>query len=142
MIHQPAPARPRPARGGIPRIRTWATSLAVAAIASLAAAPAALAVPLPPPGGDAGAPPPPPPPAPAVAHLPLWAVITIVAATVVLSAATTLITLALERRHRCRRTATAPVGPQAGAQRLPAMAASSAGQDDILSSHQHPADSR
>ena len=51
MIHHSASSQPRPAARGIPRIRRWATGLAVAATASLAGAPAALAVPLPPPGG-------------------------------------------------------------------------------------------
>ena len=127
MIHHSASSRPHPAGSGIPRTRRWATGLAVAALASLAGAPAALAGPLPPPGGAVTDPiPPPPPPAPAAAHLPLWAVVAIVAATVVLSVATTLITLALEHRRRARRTPAATAGP-------------SAGQDDILSSHQHQA---
>ena len=68
--------------------------------------------PLPPPGGPVTDPVPPPlPPAPPAAHLPLWAVITIVAATAVLSVATTLITLSLEHRHRARRTPAA-AGPR------------------------------
>jgi len=134
MIHHSASSQPRPAGRGIPRIRRCATGLAVAAIASLAGAPAALAGPLPPPGGPVTDPvPPPPPPAPAAAHLPLWAVVTIVAATAVLSVATTLITLALEHRHRARRTpAAAP-----GAPTRPATAEPPAGQGEILSSHQH-----
>jgi hypothetical protein len=37
------------------------------------------------------------------AHFPLWAVIAIVAATVVLSVATTLVTLAIEHMHQARR---------------------------------------
>ena len=116
MIHHSASSQPRPAGRGIPRIRRCATGLAVAAIASLAGAPAALAGPLPPPGGPVTDPvPPPPPPAPAAAHLPLWAVVTIVAATIVLSVATTLITLALEHRRRTRRTPP-PAGQQTGAQ--------------------------
>jgi hypothetical protein len=48
----------------------------------------------------------------AAAHLPLWAVVTIVAATAVLSVATILITLTLEHRYRARRTpAAAPGAP-------------------------------
>jgi hypothetical protein len=149
MIHRSAPAWPRPAGRGIPRIRRWATGLAVAAIASLAGAPAALAVPLPPPGGAVTDPvSPPPPPAAAAAYLPLWAVVAIVAATAVLSVATTLITLALEHRRRARRTPAA-AGPQPGAQTPSATAGPPAGQGDILSSHQrqagydmHRADSR
>jgi hypothetical protein len=116
MIHHSASPQPRPAGRGIPRIRRRATGLAVAAIASLAGAPAALAGPLPPPGGTVTDPiPVAPPPAPAAAHLPLWAVVTIVAATAVLSVATTLITLALEHRRRTRRTPP-PAGQQTGAQ--------------------------
>jgi len=48
--------------------------------------------------------PPPPPSTAALAHLPLWAVVAMVAGTMVLSAATTLITLAVERMRRTRRT--------------------------------------
>jgi hypothetical protein len=140
MIHHSAPSRPRPAGRGIPRVRRWAAGLAVAAIASLAGAPPALAGPLPPPGGAVTDPvPPPPPPAPAAAHLPLWAVVTIVAATAVLSVATTLITLSLEHRRRTRRTPAATAGPSAGAQTPSATAEPPAGQGDILSSHQHQA---
>jgi hypothetical protein len=138
MIDQSASSQPRPAGRGIPRIRRWAAGLAVAAIASLAGAPAALAGPLPPPGVPVSDPVPPPPPAPAAAYLPLWAVITIVAATAVLSAGTTLITLAVEHRHRARRTPAA-AGPQAGMQQPSATAEPPAWQGDILSSHQHPA---
>jgi hypothetical protein len=137
MIHHSAPSQPRPAGRGIPRIRRRATGLAVAAIASLAGVPAALAVPLPPPGGPVTDPVPPPPPAPAAAYLPLWAVVTIVAATAVLSVATTLITLSLEHRHRTRRTPAVAAGPQAGAHTPSAMAEPPAGQGEILSSHQH-----
>jgi hypothetical protein len=139
MIHHSASSRPHSAGRGIPRIRRWVAGLAVAALASLAGAPAALAGPLPPPGGAVTDPvPPPPPPAPAAAHLPLWAVVAIVAATAVLSVATTLITLAVEHRHRARRTPAA-AGPQAGMQPPSATAEPPAGQGDILSSHQHPA---
>ena len=149
MIHHSASSQPRPAGRGIPRIRRRAAGLAVAAIASLAGAPAALAGVLPPPGGAVTDPvPPPPPPAAAAAYLPLWAVVAIVAATAVLSVATTLITLALEHRHRARRTPAA-AGPQPGAQAPSATAEPPAGQGEILSSHQylagydrHRADSR
>ena len=137
MIHHSAPSRPRPAGRGIPRIRRWAAGFAVAAIASLAGAPAALAGVLPPPGGAVTDPvPPPPPPAAAAAYLPLWAVVAIVAATAVLSVATTLITLALEHRLRGRRTPAA-AGPRPGAHTPSATAEPPAGQGDILSSHQH-----
>ena len=138
MIHHSASFRPHPAGRGIPRTRRWATGLAVAALASLAGAPAALAGVLPPPGGAVTDPvPPPPPPAPAAAYLPLWAVVAIVAATAVLSVATTLITLALEHRRRARRTPAATAGLSAGAQIPSATAEPPAGQGEILSSHQH-----
>ena len=55
------------------------------------------------------------------------------AATAVLSVATTLITLTLEHRYRARRTlAAAP-----GAPTRPATAEPPAGQGEILTSHQH-----
>jgi hypothetical protein len=111
MIHHSASSQPRPTGRGVARIRRWATGLAVAAIASMAGAPAALARPLPPPGGAVTDPVPPPPPSPpAAAHLPLWAIVTIVAATAVLSVATTLITLSLEHRRRARRSHEHPAG--------------------------------
>jgi hypothetical protein len=138
MIQHSAPSRPRPAGRGIPRARRWATGLAVTAIASLAGAPAALAVPLPPPGGAVTDPvPPPPPPAPAAAYLPLWAVVAIVAATAVLSVATTLITLSLEHRLRGRRTPASVPGAPPGVPTRPATAEPPAEQGEILSSHQH-----
>src|SRR5690348_6184471 len=140
MIHHSASSQPRPAGRGIAGIRRWATSLAVAAIASLAGAPAALAGPLPPPSGPVTDPVPPPPPAPTAAHLPLWTVVTIVVATAVLSVATTLITLSLEHRRRARRSPAALAGPQPGAQTPSVTADPAAGQGEILSSHQHPAD--
>ncbi|HZC63093.1 MAG TPA: hypothetical protein VE464_15765 [Streptosporangiaceae bacterium] len=138
MIHHSASSQPRPAGRGIPRIRRWAAGLAVAAIASLAGAPSALAGILPPPGGAVTDPvPPPPPPAPAAAHLPLWAVVTIVAATIVLSVGTTLVTLSLEHRRRARRTPASAPGAQPGAPTRPATAEPPAEQGEILSSHQH-----
>jgi hypothetical protein len=139
MIHHSASSQPRPAGRGIPRIRRWATGLAVAAIASLAGAPAALANPLPPPGGVVTDPvlPPPPPSATAAAYLPLWAVVAIVAATAVLSIATTLITLSLEHRRRARHTPAAGPGAPPGAPTRPATAEPPAEQGEILSSHQH-----
>ena len=60
------------------------------------------------------------------------------AATAVLAVATTLITLALEHRRRARRTPAA-AGPQPGTQSPSATTEPPAGQDDILSSHQHQA---
>jgi hypothetical protein len=63
--------------------------------------------------------------------------VAIVAATAVLSVATTLITLALEHRRRTRRTPAATAGPSAGAQIPSATTEPPAGQGEILSSHQH-----
>jgi hypothetical protein len=123
MIHQPA-SQPRPAGRGIPRIRRWATGLTVAATAVLAGANAALAGPRPAP--DGGGTPPPPPPYTTAAHLPLSAVIALVAATIVLSVATTLITLSLEQTRRTRCTLAAPAEPPAGT-------------GDILASHHYRA---
>ena len=138
MIHHSTSSQPRPAGRGIPRTRRWATGLAVAALASLAGTPAALAGPLPPPGGAVTDPVPPPPPSPpAAAYLPLWAVVAIVAATAVLSVATTLITLSLEHRLRGRRTPASAPGALPGAPTRPATAEPPAGQGEILSSHQH-----
>ena len=134
MIHRPASSQPRLARRGIWRPRrtlTTLSGLAVFLTAAIGLAPAASAA-LPPPEPPAPVPPP-PLPITVPAHLPLWAIIAIVAATAVLSAATTLITLALEHRHRARRTpAAAP-----GAPTRPATAEPPTGQGEILSSHQH-----
>jgi len=69
------------------------------------------------------------------AHFPLWAVIAIVAATVVLSVATTLITLSLEQMRRARRTPAAVAEPQAGAQVPSTMAEPESEQGEILASH-------
>jgi hypothetical protein len=75
-----------------------------------------------------------------VAHFPLWAIVALVAATVVLSVATTLVTLSLEHMRRARRTPVAAAGSQAGAQTPSATAEPEAGQGEILASHQHLAD--
>ncbi len=120
MIHQPA-SQPRPARRGFPSIRRWATGLTMTAMALLARAPAALAVPLPPP--DGGGPVILPPPVTTAAHLPPWTVAALVTATIVLSVATTLITMSVEQMRRARRT--------------PAAAEARAGTGDILSSHHY-----
>ena len=144
MTHQPASSQPRLTERRIPRIYRRATGLAVMALAFLAAAPAALAIPLPPPdGGGPPGPPPPPPSTTAVAHLPLRAVVAIVVATVVLSVATTLVTLSLEHMRRARIAAAA--APQPVAQTSPTTAEPQAGQADVISSHHydvHRADRR
>jgi len=144
MIHRPAPPQPRLAARGIPRTRrslTISGGLGVFLAAVIGLAPAASATHVPP--GPPVAPPVPPPP-PAVttvaAHFPLWAVIAIVAATVVLSVATTLVTLAIEHMHRARRTPAAMAPPQAGAQAPSATAEPEAEPAGILS-RQHSADS-
>jgi hypothetical protein len=123
MIHQPVSSQPRPAGRGLPRIRRWATGLTVTATAVLAGANAALAGPRPAPDGGG---PLPPPPVTATAHLPLSAVVALVTATIVLSVATTLITMSLEQTRRAHRTLAAPAEPQAGT-------------GDILASHHYPA---
>jgi len=124
MIHQPASSQPRRTERRTPRFRRWATGLTVTAAAVLAGAPAALAGPRPAP--DGGGPLLPPPPVTAAAHLPAWAIAAIVAATVVLSVATTLITLSVERMRKSRHTAVAAAEPQAG-------------HGDILTSHHYRA---
>jgi len=139
MIHRPASPQPRRTGRGIPRTRrtlTTVSGLAVFLTTAIGLAPAASAIHVPPPGGG-GAPPPPPPATTAAAHFPLWAVVAIVAATVVLSVATTLITLSLEHLRRARRTPAAMGEPQASAQTPPATAEPVAEQADILTNHQH-----
>jgi hypothetical protein len=87
------------------------------------------------------APPPSPPPAAAAAHFPLWAVVAMVAGVVVLSVATTLITLSLEHLRRARRMpAAAATEPQVDAPTPATTADPGAGQGEILSSHPHLAD--
>jgi hypothetical protein len=51
-----------------------------------------------------------------VAHFPLLVIVALVAGTVVLSVATTLVTLSLEHMRRARRTPAAATEPQAGVQ--------------------------
>jgi hypothetical protein len=140
MIHRPASSQPPPTGRGFPRARrtfTTAGGLAVFLAAAIGLAPAASAV-LPPPEPPV-APAPPPPPT-VVAHFPLWATVALVAATVVLSVATTLVTLAREHVRRSPRTPAAAAEPQAGAQTPSATAEPEAGQGEILASHQHLAD--
>jgi hypothetical protein len=140
MIHRPAPRQPRRARRGVSRTRQTLTALSGLAAfltAAITLAPAASAI-LPPPEPSAAPVPPPPPPPTVPAHFPLWAAIAIVAATVVLSVATTLVTLALEHRHRAHHTPAA--GPQPGASSPSTTAEAQAGPGEILTSHQHLAD--
>ena len=119
MIHRTTSSRPRPAGRHIPRIRrTLATlgGLAVFLTAAIGLPSTAWATPAPP--EPSFAPVPPPPAAAAPAHFPPWAVAAILAATIVLSVATTLITLALGYARRARREAAAITGPQASARTL------------------------
>jgi hypothetical protein len=102
MSHQPAPSHPR----RIPRTLAGLGGLAVCLAAAIGLAPAAQAAPSPPTPSFAPAPPL-PPPAAVPAHFPSWAIAAILAATIVLSVATTLITLALERLRWARREAAA-----------------------------------
>jgi hypothetical protein len=60
-----------------------------------------------------------------------------VAATVVLSAATTLITLALEHLHQARRMPAAAAEPQAGQVNPAATPPPDAGPGEILASHHY-----
>jgi hypothetical protein len=100
MNHQPAPAQPP----RIPRTLARPGGLAGCLTAAAGLAPAARATHSPP-APSFGPVPPLPPPATAPAHFPPWAIAAILAATVVLSVATTLITLALERLRWARREA-------------------------------------
>jgi hypothetical protein len=140
MIHRSASSQPYLARRAIPRARrTFITlsGLGVFLAATIGLAPAAWAT----------FPPPEPPPAPGtatdptvVAHFPPWAIVALVAGTVVLSVTTTLVTLSLEHMRRARRTPAAATEPQAGVQSPSATAGPEAGQGEILASHQHLAD--
>ena len=138
MNHRPASSQPRRAARRILRARQALTALgglAVFLTLAIGLAPAALASlpPLPP-----GTPAPPPPPSTATpAHLPLWAVVAIVAATVVLSVATTLITLAVEHMRRARHTPAAAADPQPVAASLSATPGLQAGQGEIIASHHY-----
>jgi hypothetical protein len=108
MNHQPAPSQPRL----IPRTLAGLGGLAVCLATAIGLAPAAWATPSPPAPSLTPAPPL-PPPAVAPAHFPPWAIAAILAATMVLSVATTLITLALERLRWARREAAAIPEPHA-----------------------------
>jgi hypothetical protein len=139
MNDRPAPPQPHPAARATPRTprisRTLAAfgGLAVLLAAAIGLAPAAWAT-LPPPEPSV-APLPPPPPAALPAHFPPWAIAAILAATIILSVATTLITLALEHTHRVRRETAATPEPQPSTPALLARPASYAGPAEILSSH-------
>jgi len=141
MNHRPASSQPHRARLGIIRTRRALTALAGLAViltTAIGLAPAASARPWPPP--DLPAPPPPPPPAAAApAHLPLWAVVAMVAATVVLSVATTLITLAVEHMRRVRHTSAVAADSEFVAPGPSVTLGPEAGQGEILASHHYKA---
>ena len=140
MSHPPAPTRSRPAGRCIPRTRLMITTLsglAVSLTAAIGLAPVASATRVP--AGSPVAPPPPPPPATAAAHFPLWAVVTIVAATIVVSVATTLVTLALDQMRRGRRIPLPPAEPQIGAPFSAITSEPGAEQGEVISSHHYAA---
>lgn len=122
---------------------TSLSGLAAFMAIAIGLAPAASAINVPPPGisGATVAPPPPPPPSQATtvpAHLPLWAIVTIIAATVVLSVATTLITLSLARLRRVRR-APGPAPEPASAPIPTATPEPEAAQDEALTGRPYAA---
>jgi hypothetical protein len=141
MTHQPAPPKPRRASRGIPCARRTLTTLGglgVFLTAAIGLAPAAWAT-FPPPEPPV-APPPSAPPAAAAAHLPRWVVVAMVAGVVVLSVATTLITLSLEHLRRARRMPATATEPPAVAPTPVTTDDPEAGQGEILSSHADLAD--
>ena len=109
MNRHPAPSQ----RHYVPRTLSGLGGLTICLATTVALAPAAWAAPTPPTPSFAPAPPL-PPPATVPAHFPLWAIAAILAATIALSVATTLITLALERLRWARRQAAAIPEPHAG----------------------------
>ena len=136
MIHRPASSQLLPASRGIPRTSRMLSvlgGLAVFPATAIGLAPAALAAP--PPPEPSVAPPPLGLPASVPAPFPPWAIAAILAATIVLSAATTLITLALDHTRRARRRATAIPEPQASTQTPFTASAGYDGQAEILDSH-------
>ena len=134
MIHRLASSPPRLARRHIPGIRRTLTTLgglAVFVTAAISFAPTAWATPAPPEPSFAPVPPL-PPPAAVPAHFSPWAIAALLAATIALSVAATLITLALEHARWARREAAAIPEPRASA-RSPVT--TPAHRDEILSSH-------
>jgi hypothetical protein len=135
MTHQPAPPKPLRASRGIPRARralTMLGGLGVFLTVAIGLAPAAWAMSPPP---EPPVAPPSPPPAAAAAHFPLWAVVAMVAGVVVLSVATTLVTLSLEHLRRARRMSATATEPPAVAPTPVTTDDPEAGQGEILSSH-------
>ena len=127
MNHRPESSQPRRAGRGIARTRLALTTLgglAVFLTPAIGLAPAASAT-VPPGFAPVFRS---PTSATAPAHFPLWAVVAMVAATVVLSVATTLITLAAEHMRRARRTPAATADPQSAAPSLSVTSEPEAGQ--------------
>ena len=99
MSHQPTPSQLR----RIPRTLAGLGGLAVCLAAAIDLAPVAWASP-PPPEPSVAPVPPLPPPVAAPAHFPPWAIPALLAAIVVLSVATTLITLLSDKERPCLST--------------------------------------
>ena len=133
MNHLPAPSQQRRApftRRTLVRL----SGLAVLLAAAIGLAPAALATP--PPSEPSLAPVPPPLPPDAVpAHFPPWAIAVFLAATIILSAATTLITLALDRSRGTRNEAMATPEPQPSGRTPFTSPARYNGDVEIINSH-------
>jgi hypothetical protein len=137
MDHPLAPPQRRRAARFTPRTaRALARlgGLAVLLTAAIGLAPAALAT-KPPPEPSFAPPPPPPPPAAAPAQLPLWAIAVFLAATVILSVATTLITLAVDRARWARDEAMDTPGAQPSARTPFTSPARYNGDVEIIDSH-------
>jgi hypothetical protein len=107
-MNQPTPSQPP----RIPRALAGIGELAACLAAAIGLPPAARAAPSPPAPSPTPVPPL-PPPATAPAHFPPGAVAAILAATIVLSVGTTLITLALQQIRWARRQAAANQNPRA-----------------------------
>ena len=133
MNHPSAPPQQR--RAPFTR-RTLArlSGLAVLLAAVIWLAPAALATP-PPPEPSLAPVPPPLPPAAVPAHFPPWAIAVFLAATIILSAATTLITLALDRSRRAGVEAMAAPEPQPSGRTPFTSPARYDGDVEIINSH-------
>jgi hypothetical protein len=133
MNHPPAPPQQR--RAPFTR-RTLArlSGLAVLPAAAMGLAPAALAT-SPPPEPSLAQVSPPLPPAAVPAHFPPWAIAVFLAATIILSAATTLITLALDRSRRAGVEAMAAPEPQPSGRTPFTSPARYDGDVEIINSH-------
>ena len=131
MNHPLAPSWP-PRVSRAPRTLASLGGLAIFLAAEIGLTPSAWATS---PPEASSAPVPPPPPTAAPEHFPLWAIAAILAATIVPSVATTLITLALEHSRRAGREAEAAAAARPGAVAPFTPPASQFGPAEILSSH-------